>query len=76
MQLASISLQDLSVLKNHEIIAINQDPMVGTSISPFRWGINVCPVLIVLHRLRMTKRLIFRAIGCLISPTLHNIGVE
>jgi alpha-galactosidase len=31
----------LSILKNQEIIAINQDPVYGTSISPFRWGINV-----------------------------------
>lgn len=31
----------LSILKNTEIIAINQDPVHGTSISPFRWGINV-----------------------------------
>lgn len=26
---------------NKEIIAINQDPVVGTSVTPFRWGINV-----------------------------------
>jgi len=25
---------------NKEIIAINQDPVVGTSITPFRWGVN------------------------------------
>ena len=31
----------LSILKNQEIIAINQDPAVGTSVTPFRWGINV-----------------------------------
>jgi hypothetical protein len=31
----------LSILKNQEIIAVNQDPIYGTSISPFRWGINV-----------------------------------
>jgi len=31
----------LSVLKNEEIIAINQDPVVGTAITPFRWGFNV-----------------------------------
>lgn len=31
----------LDILKNTEIIAINQDPVYGTSISPFRWGINV-----------------------------------
>ncbi|KAH9950215.1 glycoside hydrolase family 27 protein [Amylocystis lapponica] len=32
--------ETLEILKNEEIIAINQDPVVGTSISPFRWGIN------------------------------------
>ena len=40
-QLAHISDQMLSILKNEEIIAINQDPVVGTAPSPFRWGINV-----------------------------------
>ncbi|KAG0706891.1 glycoside hydrolase family 27 protein [Suillus ampliporus] len=38
--LASIGQEMLSILKNEEIIAINQDPVYGTSISPFRWGIN------------------------------------
>ncbi|KNZ74985.1 putative alpha-galactosidase B [Termitomyces sp. J132] len=38
--LASISKQTLEILKNKEIIAINQDSVVGTSIIPFRWGIN------------------------------------
>ncbi|KAG6902157.1 hypothetical protein C0995_003631 [Termitomyces sp. Mi166 len=33
--------QTLQILKNTEIIAINQDSVVGTSISPFRWGINL-----------------------------------
>ncbi|KAF8068659.1 glycoside hydrolase family 27 protein [Lyophyllum atratum] len=32
--------ETLEILKNTEIIAINQDPIVGTSISPFRWGVN------------------------------------
>lgn len=40
-KLSSITPQVLSVLKNQEILAINQDPVQGTSISPFRWGINV-----------------------------------
>jgi alpha-galactosidase len=33
-------------LKNKEILAINQDSVEGTSISPFRWGLNVglCPI--------------------------------
>jgi len=38
--LSAITPDILSILKNEEIIAINQDPVVGTSISPFRWGIN------------------------------------
>ncbi|KAF8438048.1 glycoside hydrolase family 27 protein [Boletus edulis BED1] len=38
--LATISQEMLSILKNTEIIAINQDPAYGTSVSPFRWGIN------------------------------------
>lgn len=41
VQLESASKESLEILTNHEIIAINQDPVVGTSISPFRWGINV-----------------------------------
>jgi len=38
--LSAIRQSDLTILKNQEIIAINQDPVVGTSISPFRWGVN------------------------------------
>ncbi|KAJ3508287.1 hypothetical protein NLJ89_g5844 [Agrocybe chaxingu] len=38
--LSKITEQTLSILKNKEIIAINQDPVVGTSITPFRWGVN------------------------------------
>jgi len=38
--LATISSDMLGILKNTEIIAINQDPVYGTSISPFRWGAN------------------------------------
>ncbi|KAK7451774.1 hypothetical protein VKT23_012453 [Stygiomarasmius scandens] len=38
--LSIISDEMLSVLKNEEIIAINQDPVVGTAITPFRWGFN------------------------------------
>ncbi|PFH48961.1 glycoside hydrolase family 27 protein [Amanita thiersii Skay4041] len=38
--LPSISEQSLQILKNTEIIAINQDAVVGTAITPFRWGIN------------------------------------
>ncbi|KAI6028988.1 glycoside hydrolase family 27 protein [Pisolithus marmoratus] len=32
--------QTIEILTNREIIAINQDQVVGTSVSPFRWGIN------------------------------------
>ncbi|KAH7886971.1 glycoside hydrolase family 27 protein [Phlebopus sp. FC_14] len=38
--LATISSEMLSIYKNTEIIAINQDLVYGTSVSPFRWGVN------------------------------------
>ncbi|KAI0676620.1 glycoside hydrolase family 27 protein [Trametes maxima] len=38
--LSKIRKRDLSILKNQEILAISQDPVVGTSVTPFRWGIN------------------------------------
>ncbi|KAG7448434.1 glycoside hydrolase [Guyanagaster necrorhizus] len=38
--LSAITSETLSILKNKEILAINQDPVVGASIAPFRWGIN------------------------------------
>ncbi|KAF5310934.1 hypothetical protein D9619_008250 [Psilocybe cf. subviscida] len=38
--LADATEETLSILKNSEIIAINQDPVIGSSITPFRWGIN------------------------------------
>ncbi|KAG6813119.1 hypothetical protein H0H92_013973 [Tricholoma furcatifolium] len=38
--LATISQETLDILKNKEIIAINQDPVIGSSVIPFRWGIN------------------------------------
>ncbi|KAG8216892.1 glycoside hydrolase family 27 protein [Butyriboletus roseoflavus] len=40
LNLDTASKESLEILTNPEIIAINQDPVVGTSISPFRWGIN------------------------------------
>lgn len=43
LQLSAISDDDLEILKNQEILAINQDPVEGTSVSPFRWGVNVRP---------------------------------
>jgi len=38
--LSAITPDILGILKNTEILAINQDPVIGKSISPFRWGIN------------------------------------
>jgi alpha-galactosidase len=38
--LSAITPDILEILKNTEILAINQDDVVGQSISPFRWGIN------------------------------------
>jgi len=38
--LSAITPDILGILKNTEILAINQDPVVGQSISPFRWGLN------------------------------------
>jgi len=38
--LSSVSKETLEILMNQEIIAINQDPVVGTAIIPFRWGLN------------------------------------
>ncbi|KAJ8456849.1 hypothetical protein ONZ45_g18557 [Pleurotus djamor] len=39
-QLASATDETLAILTNPEIIAINQDNVVGTSVTPFRWGKN------------------------------------
>ncbi|KAI0792580.1 glycoside hydrolase family 27 protein [Abortiporus biennis] len=36
----SITPETISILTNDEIIAINQDPLYGGSVTPFRWGIN------------------------------------
>ncbi|EJD00169.1 glycoside hydrolase [Fomitiporia mediterranea MF3/22] len=38
--LSALDLSLLEIMKNRELIAINQDPVVGMSISPFRWGVN------------------------------------
>jgi len=38
--LSAASPEIIEILTNTEILAINQDPTVGTSVSPFRWGIN------------------------------------
>ncbi|KAF7326289.1 Alpha-galactosidase [Mycena kentingensis (nom. inval.)] len=38
--LSAITPDILGIVKNKEILAINQDPVIGKSISPFRWGIN------------------------------------
>ncbi|CAK5278093.1 unnamed protein product [Mycena citricolor] len=39
-QLASMTEETLSILTNYEIIAINQDAVVGKALTPFRWGVN------------------------------------
>jgi hypothetical protein len=41
--LSAIDQPTLDILTNKEIIAINQDPVYGESVSPFRWGTNVRP---------------------------------
>ncbi|RDB30644.1 putative alpha-galactosidase B [Hypsizygus marmoreus] len=38
--LSTITPEILGILTNKEILAINQDDVVGKSISPFRWGTN------------------------------------
>ncbi|KAG6853352.1 hypothetical protein C0991_005026 [Blastosporella zonata] len=38
--LSAITSETLDILKNKEILAINQDDVIGKSVSPFRWGIN------------------------------------
>ncbi|EIW55385.1 glycoside hydrolase family 27 protein [Trametes versicolor FP-101664 SS1] len=38
--LSTISDADLAILKNTELLALSQDPVVGTGVAPFRWGIN------------------------------------
>lgn len=38
--LSAITPDILGILTNKEILAINQDSIIGESISPFRWGIN------------------------------------
>jgi len=38
--LSNATNETLEILGNVDLIKINQDPNVGESISPFRWGIN------------------------------------
>lgn len=38
--LTNATEETFEILGNRDIIKINQDPNVGESISPFRWGIN------------------------------------
>ncbi|KAK0302304.1 hypothetical protein LTR74_018051 [Friedmanniomyces endolithicus] len=37
---ANATQQTIDILGNRDLIRINQDPNVGESISPFRWGVN------------------------------------
>ena len=54
MQLHIATEQTIEILSNKELIAINQDPVVGTAITPFLGGINVCDTLISDVDLRFT----------------------
>ncbi|EME38419.1 glycoside hydrolase family 27 protein [Dothistroma septosporum NZE10] len=38
--LTEASTQTLNILRNQNLIKINQDPNVGEGISPFSWGVN------------------------------------
>lgn len=38
--LTNVTDETIEILTNKDIIKINQDPDVGESISPFRWGVN------------------------------------
>lgn len=38
--LTNATAETIEILGNKDLIKINQDPHVGESISPFRWGIN------------------------------------
>ncbi|KDQ32138.1 glycoside hydrolase family 27 protein [Pleurotus ostreatus PC15] len=38
--LNAVTKKSVEILTNKEIIAINQDKVVGTAITPFRWGVN------------------------------------
>lgn len=40
-KLTTVSNETLEILSSKGIIAINQDPVQGKSIVPFRWGVNV-----------------------------------
>jgi alpha-galactosidase len=48
-----VTNETLEILKNTEIIAINQDPVIGTAVTPFRWGINVGVFIQQIDRLQM-----------------------
>ena len=54
-KLSAISPELLGILKNTEILAINQDPVIGTSVSPFRWGINVCGTSLPFAQTHLTR---------------------
>ncbi|KAH0379172.1 hypothetical protein KCU84_g996, partial [Aureobasidium melanogenum] len=38
--LTNVTNETIQILGNRDLIKVNQDPHVGESISPFRWGIN------------------------------------
>jgi hypothetical protein len=59
LQMSKITDQTLEILKNKEILAINQDSVYGQSISPFRWGTYVS------HRSFFLMQLLTRPFGTL-----------
>ncbi|KAJ3561748.1 hypothetical protein NP233_g10006 [Leucocoprinus birnbaumii] len=38
--LSTATKETIEILTNKELIAIHQDPVVGTSVTPFRWGLG------------------------------------
>jgi alpha-galactosidase len=38
--LTNATKETIEILGNRDLIKINQDPNVGESVSPFRWGVN------------------------------------
>jgi len=75
MQLSAISQDNLNILLNKEIIAINQDPQVGTSIAPFKWGVNVCIIFFYNSLGRGLMRSGYSLIGLMTRFTQQAIGL-
>ncbi|KIN97631.1 glycoside hydrolase family 27 protein, partial [Pisolithus tinctorius Marx 270] len=69
--LETASNQMIEILMNHEIIAINQDPVIGTGFTPFRWGINVSmafhPIKLLTYLLKSSSQTTLAMIHCEIN---------